>query len=71
MNDNQAPLIKSDIKNEGGGGEWSGTGLQSCCGNAALEAQVAVPLLLGAQVPLRALSAPEAAAAAAAHAERT
>lgn len=71
MNDNQAPLIKSDIRNGGGGGSGAGRdSLESCCRNAALEARAVVSLLLGAQVPLGALTAPEAAAAAV-HAERT
>lgn len=71
MNDNQAPLIKSDIKRRGGGGSGAERDrLQSCCGDAALEARMVGSLLLGAQVPLGAPTAPEAAAAAA-HAEHT
>lgn len=65
MNDNQAPLIKSDIKKGGGGGSGAGQGCR-----AAEEARMVVSPLLGAQVPLGAPAAPEAAAAAA-HAERT
>lgn len=69
MNDNQAPLIKSDIKNGGGGGSGAGQGCR-----AAVETLRWKP---GWRSPScwvhRCLGAPAApeATAAAAHAERT